>query len=397
MRQRVMIAMAIANDPTVLIADEPTTALDVTVQAQILEVLQRIHRELHTAIVLITHDLGVVARVADRVQVMYAGRAVERATVDDALRPTRRTRTRAVCCTSLPRARPGAAARRSPARRRTCSTRRPGARSATLPVRLAGLRRRGPGAAAVRTSPRRPASASRSSTCARSRSSPPRRSRERRRRPVRRRQRSPGRMARRTTAGRSAIAPAATGSPPSPPRRRRPGRCRCSRSPTSSSTSRSAAPRASARSSASCRRCPTCRSRSHESETLGLVGESGSGKTTVGRCVLQLIEPTAGVGVQGPGARRARPRRTCARCAASMQIVFQDPYASLDPTTDRRRAIAEPLQIQKIPGDHSDRVAELLELVGLAPGPRQPLPARVLRRPAPARRHRPGARPSTRR
>ncbi|MDJ0767326.1 MAG: ABC transporter ATP-binding protein [Ilumatobacter sp.] len=83
MRQRVMIAMAIANEPEVLIADEPTTALDVTVQAQILEVMQRIQHELRTAIVLITHDLGVVARVVDRVQVMYAGRAVERGSVDD--------------------------------------------------------------------------------------------------------------------------------------------------------------------------------------------------------------------------------------------------------------------------------------------------------------------------
>jgi peptide/nickel transport system ATP-binding protein len=82
MRQRVMIAMGIANDPEVLIADEPTTALDVTVQAQILEVLQRIQRDLRTAIVLITHDLGVVARVADRVQVMYAGKVVERGDID---------------------------------------------------------------------------------------------------------------------------------------------------------------------------------------------------------------------------------------------------------------------------------------------------------------------------
>ena len=83
MRQRVMIAMAIANDPEVLIADEPTTALDVTVQAQILEVIQGIQRELGAAVVFITHDLGVVARIADRVQVMYAGRAVERAAVRD--------------------------------------------------------------------------------------------------------------------------------------------------------------------------------------------------------------------------------------------------------------------------------------------------------------------------
>jgi len=81
MRQRVMIAMAIANDPQVLIADEPTTALDVTVQAQILEVLQKIRSEMRTAIVLITHDLGVIARVADRVQVMYAGRSAERGDV----------------------------------------------------------------------------------------------------------------------------------------------------------------------------------------------------------------------------------------------------------------------------------------------------------------------------
>ena len=83
MRQRAMIAMAVANDPEVLIADEPTTALDVTVQAQILEVIQRVQRELGTAIVFITHDLGVIARVADRVQVMYAGRVVERGPVHE--------------------------------------------------------------------------------------------------------------------------------------------------------------------------------------------------------------------------------------------------------------------------------------------------------------------------
>ena len=89
MRQRVMIAMAVANNPKVLIADEPTTALDVTVQAQILEVIQNVQRAVGAAVVFITHDLGVIARVADRVQVMYAGRTVERGPVDDIiLRPT---------------------------------------------------------------------------------------------------------------------------------------------------------------------------------------------------------------------------------------------------------------------------------------------------------------------
>jgi oligopeptide/dipeptide ABC transporter ATP-binding protein len=83
MRQRAMIAMAIANDPDLLIADEPTTALDVTIQAQVLEVFERIQDRTKSSIMLITHDLGVVAGVADRVQVMYAGRPVERGTVDE--------------------------------------------------------------------------------------------------------------------------------------------------------------------------------------------------------------------------------------------------------------------------------------------------------------------------
>jgi len=81
MRQRAMIAMALACEPRLLIADEPTTALDVTIQAQILELMQTLQRETGTAIILITHDLGVVAEVADEVAVMYAGRIVEQAPV----------------------------------------------------------------------------------------------------------------------------------------------------------------------------------------------------------------------------------------------------------------------------------------------------------------------------
>jgi oligopeptide/dipeptide ABC transporter ATP-binding protein len=82
MRQRVMIAMAMACNPKILIADEPTTALDVTIQAQVLEVMARLSREFGTAVIIITHNLGVVARYADRVNVMYAGRIIESASAD---------------------------------------------------------------------------------------------------------------------------------------------------------------------------------------------------------------------------------------------------------------------------------------------------------------------------
>jgi oligopeptide transport system ATP-binding protein len=83
MRQRVMIAMALANDPDILIADEPTTALDVTIQAQITELMEELQARTNAAIIMITHDLGVVADMADRILVMYAGRAVEYGTVDE--------------------------------------------------------------------------------------------------------------------------------------------------------------------------------------------------------------------------------------------------------------------------------------------------------------------------
>ncbi len=104
----------------------------------------------------------------------------------------------------------------------------------------------------------------------------------------------------------------------------------------------------------------------HAGQTVGLVGESGSGKTTVGRCILRLIEPTAGsmnfkgrelMGMDAKSLRKLRQE---------MQIVFQDPYASLDPRRTVGAAIAEPLDIQKIGGSHAERVAELLELVGLS-------------------------------
>jgi peptide/nickel transport system ATP-binding protein len=102
MRQRVMIAMALACEPSLLIADEPTTALDVTIQAQILDLIAKLRRETGTAVLMITHDLGVIAATADRVAVMYAGQIVEEATVAELFARPRHPYTR-LLMKSIPR------------------------------------------------------------------------------------------------------------------------------------------------------------------------------------------------------------------------------------------------------------------------------------------------------
>ena len=101
-RQRVMIAMALSCEPKLLIADEPTTALDVTIQAQILDLLRKLQKQIGMSILLITHDLGVVAGIADRVQVMYGGRIIERGTVEELFRTPKHPYTAALLA-SIPR------------------------------------------------------------------------------------------------------------------------------------------------------------------------------------------------------------------------------------------------------------------------------------------------------
>ena len=153
MRQRVMIAMALACQPRLIIADEPTTALDVTVQAQILDLLKELTRETGSSLLLITHDLGVVARYADRVAVMYGGRIVESAPARELYKAPRHPYTRGLMA-SVPRldgaaGRPPGADRRPAAR--PCAACRPAARSRRAAGRsLAHCRTRPPAARAGR-------------------------------------------------------------------------------------------------------------------------------------------------------------------------------------------------------------------------------------------------------
>ena len=105
----------------------------------------------------------------------------------------------------------------------------------------------------------------------------------------------------------------------------------------------------------------------NQGQTLGLVGESGSGKSTIGRCILRLIEPTSGSVSYDGRELMSMGRDDMRQLRREMQIVFQDPYASLDPRLTVGAAIAEPLEIHKVAGDHAARVNELLELVGLSP------------------------------
>jgi len=259
MRQRAMIAMALALEPEVLIADEPTTALDVTVQAQILTLLARLNRERGLATLLITHDLGVVAEVADRVLVMHEGRIVERGSLDEVFYAAKDPYTRRLLDAVV--------------RIESAAPLRPPRSGAAL-LEVTDLVKHYPA-----------------------------------RRGLLRREAEPVRAVDGVSFSLRA------------------------------------------------------------GETLGLVGESGCGKSTLCRAALQLIEPSsgsvrfAGREIAGLSRREMRPLRR------EMQIVFQDPYASLNPRKRIGQIVGDPLELQGVASGDAlrEQVLELLGRVGLRP------------------------------
>ena len=299
MRQRVMIAMALSCRPKVLIADEPTTALDVTVQAQILRLMRELRAEFGTAILLITHDMGVVAEMADRVALLRAGRLVEEGPVLDIFERPSDPYTRQLL-DAVPRL---------------------GAFAGTeAPPR-------------VRAPTEISASADRPS------------------------------MSRSSARTEALIAVGTVTDAPALPLPAGPvlfvRDLAVSYGGASRWFGRGAPP------------VPAVGGVSFEiaaGRTLGLVGESGSGKSSIGKAVLGLIPFTGDVVIDGTAIAGLSPAAMKPLRRAA-QMIFQDPYASLDPRMSVGDAIAEPLAIHGVggPAGRRDRVAALLKRVHLSP------------------------------
>ena len=339
MRQRVMIAMAIANDPDVIIADEPTTALDVTIQAQVLDVLKLAQKETGAAVIMITHDLGVVAGIADR-----RPGDVRRALVETGRSTTcttgRACRTRSACSAPVPRL--------DEAEKRALGADRgqpavAGEPAAGLPVRAAlpdgdrGLQRRRAGAARGR---RRRATAPRASAAARS---PP---------------------------ARSATA-TSTCCPRSASHRRRLPRDQRTEVSVSTGSSRSSrSPRARCSRSASAPCTPSTASTSTSGRARRSASSASPAAARPRRCCRSSTSSPSSRADRRPrqdhrGARTRAQRKAIRR---DLQVVFQDPMASLDPRLPVFDVLAEPLRAHGFAKDAiGKRVDELLKLVGLEP------------------------------
>ncbi|WP_405004626.1 ABC transporter ATP-binding protein [Kitasatospora purpeofusca] len=355
MRQRAMIAMAVANDPDVLLADEPTTALDVTIQAQVLDVLRTARRETGAALVLVSHDLGVIAGMADRVAVMYAGRVVETAGVDELFAAPRHPYTLGLIgavprldgkrgplvpipgtpapMAELPPGCPFAA--RCPLVEDRCRTAEP-------PLTGDGTAGsdRGVGTGADTDGPTGHLAA-----CVRA-----------------------GELAERRPAPTEVYpvpeVPAASAAA-SVPREQRPPVLEVEGLTKTFPLLKGTVFK---RRIGSVHAVDGVELSIREGETLGLVGESGSGKSTTLFELLRLAAPESGrIELLGRDTA-ALSRAEAHRMRSDLQIVFQDPMASLDPRMPVGDIVAEPLRAQRTAKDEiARRVPELLRQVGLDP------------------------------
>jgi len=355
MRQRAMIAMALINDPKLLIADEPTTALDVTVQAQLLALLERLQGELSMAIVLITHDLGVIAETAQDVAVMYAGRLVETAPVEALFAAPEHPYTWGLL-RSMPRLDAPRRSRLVPIAGSPPSLIKPPSGCHFHP-RCPHARpehaRRDPSLEAV------PGTPSHQVACLLD--------------PATRRA---------LWAQLGAQAPTARRAPPTPAE------------PLVAAGGAGAAPGAPAsaepllevrdlvkhfpltrgivfrRTTGTVHAVDGVSFELRRGETLGIVGETGCGKSTVARLVTRLLEPTAGQ-VRFEGRDLASMSRAELKAMRrEMQIVFQDPYSSLNPRKTVGSIIAEPFRVHGLkhsPNERRRAVQELMQTVGLNP------------------------------
>jgi peptide/nickel transport system ATP-binding protein len=324
-KQRVMIAMALSCNPQLLIADEPTTALDVTIQAQILEILRRLRDQRGMAIIFITHDLGVIAEIADDVLVMFQGKEVEYGPVLDIFsRPTHPYTKGLLAC----RPRLETKFRRLPTVGDFMETVGKGDQIRIIEKKMDAARLK------------------HLEETGRGRLLHPKSELATIGHPWEEGYRAPGTQA------------VAEGTPPL---------LRIENLAVHFPVRRGIL----ARVHHYIKAVDGVSFNVYRGQTLGLVGESGCGKTTAGRAILRLIEPTGGrVSYGGIDLRQLRGRELRAM-RRKMQIVFQDPYGSLNPRMSIESTLVEPMIIQSIGGtraERRDRAAALLKEVGLEAG-----------------------------
>ena len=336
MRQRVMIAIGLACNPKLLIADEPTTALDVTIQAQILELMKDLSRRLGIALVIITHNLGIVARYADRVNVMYAARIVEQGTADDVFlepaHPYAIGLMRSIPRLDVPRGIKLETIEGLPPDLRAPPA---GCRFAPrCPYRIEACTREDVQLAEVR--PGHASACIRAKEIAAGHLVPPQKM-----------------QAAGTTFAQTSAEPLLIVD-----------------HLKKYFTVKAAGAGFLSSETATVSAVDDVSIHVQPGETLGLVGESGCGKTTVGRAVLKLDEPTGGT-IRFGGADITHASHADMRgVRRKIQVIFQDPYSSLNPRMTVGQIIGEPMRVYKLvkgrKAEHA-RVEGLLTQVGLFP------------------------------